>query len=107
MAERAKTGTKAHFSREPIQPIVSLERGKTQYYKPNEVAKRLGLSDQTIRRMCENGKFKEAFKTDGGHWRIPEDDFVATRKQDRKAEQVLEHIDMKNNEVGDIDEFDL
>ncbi|EPZ38856.1 helix-turn-helix domain-containing protein [Anoxybacillus ayderensis] len=77
------------------------------YYTTTEVAKKLGLSDQTIRRMCETGKFPGAYKTDGGHWRIPQDIFVTTPEQDDRAEQILHQIDRKNQEAGDVDEFNL
>ncbi|AXF55324.1 DNA-binding protein [Salicibibacter kimchii] len=77
------------------------------YYTPNEAAKKLGLSDQTIRRMCENKKFPRAYKTQGGHWRIPQDSFVTTPRQDETAEALLKRIDHKNREAGDVDEFDL
>ncbi|WP_257348178.1 helix-turn-helix domain-containing protein [Pseudalkalibacillus decolorationis] len=77
------------------------------YYTPKEVAKKLGLSDQTIRRMCEKGKFEGAYKTDGGHWKIPQGAFITTTKQDKRAEDVLRRIDANNKEAGDVDEFDL
>ncbi|WP_449354853.1 hypothetical protein ACUL41_00680 [Virgibacillus natechei] len=53
LADRNKGSKKAHLSREPIQPIVTLERNEKQYYKPNEVVKKLGLSDQTMQREIE------------------------------------------------------
>lgn len=37
----------------------------------SEVAKRRGVSTQTIRNMCEAGKIPGAERTSGGHWRIP------------------------------------
>ncbi|QQK80458.1 helix-turn-helix domain-containing protein [Salicibibacter cibi] len=82
-------------------------KADVDYYTPNEAAKKIGLSDQTIRRMCENKKFPRAYKTQGGHWRIPQDYFVTTSEQDETAESLLERIDHKNREVGDVDEFDL
>lgn len=103
----AENARKVHSDTNSVQPIVSIEREENHYYKPNEVAKKLGLSDQTIRRMCEKGKFKEAFRTEGGHWRIPEDNFITSPKQDKQAKEFFEHIDRKNGEVGDVDEFDL
>lgn len=44
---------------------------KKAMYTTSEAAEKLNVSDQTIRRMCENDKFPGAYKTDGGHWRIP------------------------------------
>lgn len=78
------------------------------YYRVGEVAHKLGLSDQTIRRHCENGRYPGAFKTEGGHWRIPRSLFRTTDEQDRKAEEFFERIDQKNKEGGeDVDEFNL
>lgn len=91
----------------PVSMIALSGKRDEPYYSPMEVAQKLGLSDQTIRRMCEKGKFPGAFKTDGGHWRIPEDLFITTREQDSKAEIVLERIDPKKCEYGDTDEYHL
>lgn len=44
---------------------------KKPMYTTSQAAEKLNVSDQTIRRMCENDKFPGAYKTDGGHWRIP------------------------------------
>ena len=77
------------------------------YYTTTEVAKKLGLSDQTIRNMCEQERFKGAYRSNGGHWRIPTDNFITSREQDERAEKILQKIDQKNKEVGDVDEFDL
>ncbi|WP_404451836.1 helix-turn-helix domain-containing protein [Virgibacillus necropolis] len=85
-------------------PTVQIE---TNYFTPSEVAKKLGLSGQTIRRLCDKGKFEGAYKTDGGHWKIPQDAFITTNEQDQKAESVLRRIDEKNQEAGEVDEFDL
>jgi excisionase family DNA binding protein len=97
---------KLHVKPFPAASSVSVKEGKV-YYKPSEVAKKLGLSDQTIRRMCEKGKFQGAYKTDGGHWRIPQDAFITTPEQDQRASEVLHRIDLKNKEVGNVDEFHL
>ena len=87
--------------------MISNEEDEPLYYTPKEVAKRLGVSDQTVRRMCDRGKFPGAYQTDGGHWKIPKDVLITTEEQDRKAEQLFQQIDAKNKEVGDVDEFDL
>ncbi|WP_161493888.1 helix-turn-helix domain-containing protein [Virgibacillus necropolis] len=80
---------------------------ETNYLTSSEVAKKLRLSGQTIRRLCDKGKFEGAYKTDGGHWRIPKDAFITTTEQDEKAESVLRRINEKNQEAGEVDEFDL
>lgn len=85
-------------------PTVQIE---SHYFTPSEVAKKLGLSGQTVRRLCDKGKFEGAYKTDGGHWKIPQDAFITTNEQDKKAESVLRRIDAKSKEAGEVDEFDL
>jgi excisionase family DNA binding protein len=76
--------------------MISNDEDGSLFYKPKEVAKRLGVSDQTVRRMCERGKFPGAYQTDGGHWKIPKDAFITTEEQDQKAEQLFQQIDAKN-----------
>mgnify|MGYP001306822329 CR=1 FL=1 len=79
------------------------------YYKINEVAKKLGLEEQTIKSMCETGKFRGAYRLDGekGDWRIPKDNFITTKEQDEKAKIILQQIDCKNKQFKDVDEFNL
>lgn len=91
---------------QPIM-IASLKEETKPFYTPKEVGKKLGLSDQTIRRLCEKGKLAEAFQTEGGHWRIPRDAFITTSKQDEQAETIIQRIDRKNRQKGDADEFNL
>jgi len=96
-----------------VQPLAENKKEAkvpdTTYYTISEAAKKLGLSDQTIRRMCENKRFIGAYRSGGehGHWRIPEDNFITTKEQDQKAEMILKQLDKKNEEAGDLDEFDL
>jgi excisionase family DNA binding protein len=79
-----------------------------EYYRVGEVAKKLGLSEQTIRRHCEENKYPGAFKTKGGHWRIPTSLFRTSNRQDRVAEQFFKRLDEKNKMGGDdVDEFNL
>lgn len=56
---------------------------------------------------CVKMKFKGAYRSEGGHWRIPEDNFITSKKQDKKIDELFEQIDRKNKEAGDVDEFDL
>ncbi|QHS23773.1 helix-turn-helix domain-containing protein [Virgibacillus sp. MSP4-1] len=86
---------------------ISKEGEESSYYTPKEVSKKLGISDQTVRRMCDRGKFPGAYQTDGGHWKIPKEDFITTEEQDKKADEILRQIDVVNEEAGDVDEFDL
>src|SRR5690625_1557641 len=89
------------------KPVSAVIEGEKEFYTTSEAAHKLGLSDQTIRRMCKNGKFHGAYRSEDGHWRIPEKSFITTRKQDIKANEILKHLDKKNQEVGDIDEFEF
>lgn len=73
-------------------------KGKS-YLTVNVVSKKLGLESHTVQNMCKKGMFKDAYQTEGGIWLVPEDNFVTTRKQDEKAEEILQHIDRKNQEV--------
>lgn len=102
----------ARNAQKTIKPFYirrSAKRHKTtsSYYSPSEAAKKIGLSDQTIRRMCEKGKFEGAYKTDGGHWKIPKSNFITTDEQDARAKDFFERIDAKNQKAGQVDEFDL
>lgn len=103
----AEQGKNFYIKEQSLKSIYSVEKDEKRYYTPNEAAKKLGLSDQTIRRMCEKEKFQGAYKTEGGHWRIPENIFVTTRGEDKSAEDVIKHIDRKNSKAGEVDEFDL
>lgn len=103
MASKAKPSLKRSFlNHSSIQKKIT-----SSYYSPSEAAKKIGLSDQTIRRMCEKGKFDGAYKTDGGHWKIPKNNFITTDEQDARAKAFFERIDVKNQEAGQVDEFDL
>ncbi|PDM39300.1 MULTISPECIES: helix-turn-helix domain-containing protein [unclassified Geobacillus] len=106
LAEHHKRKPKKYRLSSSSAPLLS-KQVATAYYTTTEVAKKLGLSDQTIRRMCEKGKFPGAYKTDGGHWRIPQEIFITTSEQDKRTEEVLKRIDIKNQKAGDVDEFDL
>ena len=80
---------------------------KVDTYTSQEAAQILGVSSQTIRRWCEQGLFKDAYRTHGGHWRIPMENFKMTIKQAYRAEKAMEEVDRKSYEAGDIDEFEL
>ncbi|MBO8155081.1 MAG: helix-turn-helix domain-containing protein [Bacillaceae bacterium] len=108
-SQRTASGAYRLAERKAVTSGISFseETDVSSYYTPKEVSKKLGVSDQTVRRMCDRGRFPGAYQTDGGHWRIPKDSLVTTEAQDRKAEEVLQNIDAVNKEAGDVDEFDL
>lgn len=71
-------------------------------YSTFDVAEKLGISAQTVRRMCEQEKFPGAIRTDGGHWRIPQQLLKTTKEQDQRADAALEQLDRKfTDTVGD------
>lgn len=88
---------------------VPFAKENTPVYTSSEAAEIAGVSDQTIRRWCEKGKFPEAFQTDGGHWRIPQKYFKVTWEEARKAEDFMEKVDEETKrQLGeDVNEFDL
>lgn len=42
-----------------------------------ELCRQLGISRSTVVRLLEAGEFPLAWKTDGGHWRVPQTDVTA------------------------------
>lgn len=53
-----------------------------------EVADRLRLSENTIRRMCDEGAFNGVFKAGDRQWRIPAesvDQYITQRQNDHEA----------------------
>jgi len=77
------------------------------YYSTGDVGKKLGLSNESVRRLCEDDSFPGAAKTKGGHWRIPKSVFRTTTEQDARAEAVLQRLDEKHSKAGDVDEFNF
>ncbi|MEZ7171754.1 helix-turn-helix domain-containing protein [Sporosarcina sp. OR05] len=67
----------------------------------------LHVSDQTIRRMCDAGKFPDATRTEGGHWRIPKQYFNVSLDQAREMKNELAQVRKKAQEGGEVDEFHL
>ncbi|WP_019413117.1 helix-turn-helix domain-containing protein [Paenisporosarcina sp. TG20] len=88
---------------------LGVESEKGEFVTSTEAAEIGGVSDQTIRRWCEKGKFPEAFKTEGGHWRIPDKYLKMNLQQVRKANAFMKQLDEDTREQlgGDVDEFDL
>lgn len=76
-------------------------------YSISEVARKIVVNEQTVLLMCENGHFEGAYRIENGEWKIPEDNFITTRKQDILAEKALKIIDKKNTNTDPLDEFDI
>lgn len=49
------------------------------YLSVKDVSNKLGLDQPTVQKMCEKGKFHNAYQTDNGDWLISEDNFVTTK----------------------------
>ncbi|MBM7648073.1 excisionase family DNA binding protein [Bacillus ectoiniformans] len=102
-----------HLKKELIASLISFSEQPAvsfsvkEMYSTKEAAELLGLSDQTIRRMCEKGKFPGAVRTDGGHWRIPKENFKVTKEQSQQIKYDLKDIRQKALDGGEVDEFDL
>lgn len=73
-------------------------------YSTSEVAEIMGVSDQTIRRWCEKGKFSGATKTKGGHWRIPRKYFKITPEQARRRKEFDKRLNEFNQMIGEVSE---
>lgn len=73
-------------------------------YSTLEVAEIMGVSDQTIRRWCEKGKFSGATKTKGGHWRIPRKYFKITPEQARRRKEFDKRLNEFNQMIGEVSE---
>lgn len=86
-----------------------LEEATTDYYTTSEAAEIGGVSDQTIRRWCEKGKFPEAYQTVGGHWRISQKYFKVTLKQTKTVDALMKDVHESNKDHfgQDVDEFDI
>jgi excisionase family DNA binding protein len=88
---------------------VNTDYTNRDYATTSEAAEIGGVSDQTIRRWCEKGKFPGAYQTEGGHWRIPQKLFKVTLQQAREADAWMKKVDEDTRrQLGDdIDEFDI
>jgi len=71
-----------------------------------QVAKKFGVSNQTILNWIENGKI-EATQTPGGHWRIPAHQFRTTEEQDEKFDKFLKRMWDKHKDLPPITDDDL
>lgn len=74
-------------------------------YSVKEVALKLGLSMEQITNMCEKGRFKGAYQSDKAEWFIPDENFIITKEQFERANEILQHIDRKNQVVDKSELF--
>lgn len=80
---------------------------KFESYTSSEAARILGVSDQTIRRWCERGKYPNAYQTEGGHWRIPRTYFKITLEQAEQRETFEQELNRLNAQKGEADESEF
>lgn len=79
-----QSNTASGFVHEQASPYITAE---PKAYTTTEAAEIIHVSGQTIRRMCEKGKFPDAYKTEGGHWRVPQKYFRITFEQARQRKK--------------------
>ncbi|MBS4220080.1 helix-turn-helix domain-containing protein [Bacillus sp. FJAT-49711] len=76
------------------------EEDYTKSYTTLEAAEIVGVSDQTIRRWSEKGKYPDAVKT-GGCWRIPKKYFKISLEEARKRKAFEQHLNEFNAQYGE------
>ncbi|WP_411348514.1 MerR family transcriptional regulator [Paenibacillus sp. WLX2291] len=76
-------------------------------YTSKEAATLIGVSDQTIRRWCEAGKYPDAYQTEGGHWRIPHSYFKLNPAQAQHRKDFALKLDVYNARQGVTDESEF
>lgn len=76
-------------------------------YSTLEAAKIIGVSDQTIRRWCEKGKYPDAKKTEGNRWRIPKKYFKITLEEARKRKAFEHQLNEFNAQYGEVNDDDF
>lgn len=105
--KRMKEQSAASLIHEPTAE--ALDYKESEYVTTKEAAVIGGVTDQTIRRWCEKGKFPEAFQTDGGHWRIPQKYLKTSLNQAESADKWMRKLDKHTkNHIGEaVDEFDI
>lgn len=78
---------------------------KKDFYNILEASEILNLPIQTIKKMCENGKFEGATHTPKGKWLIPKRCFSISLEEARKLYQSLNDLRQKAKDGGEVDEF--
>ncbi|GAB1786102.1 helix-turn-helix domain-containing protein [Priestia megaterium] len=83
---------------------------KEDFYSTSEAAEFAGVTDQTIRRWCEENVYPDAFRTPGGRWKIPRKYFKRTAEETINARKFIQNLHNRvSKEVGEekLDEFDF
>lgn len=105
LSEQTQSHVESMIPRFDLAKLVTVEH--TEVYTSTEAAEIIGVTDQTIRRWCEKGKYPGAYQTEGRHWRIPTKYFKMTPEEARmrKAfEQDLNDFNVQHGEENK-DEF--
>jgi excisionase family DNA binding protein len=63
---------------------------KKEHMTTGEVASRMGVSIDTVKRMLKRGEFPNAWRTSPliGHWRIPLQDVLAVEEKQKKQQAI-------------------
>ncbi|KLU63580.1 helix-turn-helix domain protein [Peptococcaceae bacterium CEB3] len=82
------------------------KEGTKTLLSTGDVAKKLGVSNQAVINWIENGKMK-AFRSPGGHYRIPAGQFRTTEEEDSIIEAIFERLWAKRQGMPAISQDDL
>lgn len=82
------------------------DKEATKMLSTGDVAKKLGVSNQAVINWIENGKMK-AYRSPGGHYRIPADQFRTTEEQDSMTEAIFERLWAKRQGMPPITQDDF
>jgi excisionase family DNA binding protein len=88
----------SHFKTANIDAGKAYFVEKKDTFTTTEAAEILNVSDQTMRRWCEKGKYPEAYQTDGGHWRIPKKYFKINLEQAKSRNEFSKKLDEINRQ---------
>lgn len=102
LAEQTQNDNGNDFARAEWTIPITVEH--TEAYTSTEAAEIIGVTDQTIRRWCEKGKYPDAFQTEGRHWRIPKKYFKIPLEEARKRKAFEQELNEFNAQYGEANE---
>lgn len=89
-----------------LKDLVSSINLERKMLSTGEVAKKLGVSTQTVVNWIESGKLK-AFRSPGGHYRIPAHQFKTTEKEDAEFDDFFKRQQEKYKDILPLDDDEL
>ncbi|KAA9013841.1 helix-turn-helix domain-containing protein [Niallia endozanthoxylica] len=102
LAEQTQNYNENHMAVAELTIPITVEH--TEAYTSTEAAEIIGVTDQTIRRWCEKGKYPGAFQTEGRHWRIPKKYFKISIEEARKRKAFEQELNEFNAQYGEANE---